>query len=202
MIVFRPGIIFRSAADARDQLHQEIPNLITANWSIKSPLDTEYRCIAWAACRADRVWWPWDDPSCYWPSGFSKLPADSPVPVAHFAEMFEKKFGYGLCDNPAFEVGYQKIAIYANASGVTHMARQHFLGRGWLSKLGTEEDIVHQSASDVEGDMNPMANEYGLVAQYMKRSWWTALKTMCLFRCFWAALKFKVYRTVLPWDLT
>ena len=82
------------------------------------------------------------------------------------------------------------------------MARQHLLGWGWLSKLGVEEDIVHQNLADVEGDVAAMAGQYGAVAQYMKRSWGTALVKLCLFRCFWSALKFRFYRTVLPWDLT
>ena len=202
MLVLRDGIVFRSAADARDQLHQEIPNLGTAKWSVNSPLDTEYQCIAWAACRTDRKWWPWDHPSLYWPPGFPKLPVNSPVPVSLFVEMFEKKFGYRICDNAHFEFGYQKVAIYANALGVTHMARQHFLGRGWLSKLGAEEDIVHRSATDVEGSNDPRAQQYGTVDKYMKRSWWTSLLTACLFRCLWASLKFRLFRLVIRWDLT
>jgi hypothetical protein len=82
------------------------------------------------------------------------------------------------------------------------MARQHFLGKGWLSKLGAEEDIVHQEVTDVQGDTAPAAQQYGEVAQYMKRSWWTAFVTLCLFRCLWASLKFRLYRAVIPWDLT
>jgi len=195
-------ITFRSATEARNQLHREIPNLVKSTWSINSPLDTEYQCIAWAACRTNRVWWPWNHPRFYWPPGFPKLPVYSPVPVMHFAEMFEKKFGYSACDNASFEFGYQKVAIYADALGVTHMARQHLLGRGWLSKLGEEEDIVHRSAKDVEGNIHITIQGYGVVAQYMKRSWWSALKTMCLFRCLWSTLRFKVYRVVIPWDLT
>ena len=194
-------IVFRSAPEARAQLCQEIPNLSAATWSINSPLDTEYQCIAWAACRTDRIWWPWDDPSCYWPPEFSKFPVPSDVPVAHFVQMFEEKFGYRKCDNAAFEFGYQKVAIFANALGVTHMARQHFLGRGWLSKLGREEDIVHQKVTDVQGVMAPAAQQYGIVAQYLKRNWWTALVTLCLFRCMWSSLKFRFYRLAIPWDL-
>jgi hypothetical protein len=116
--------------------------------------------------------------------------------------MLEGKFGYRKCASPVFEFGYQKVAVYANALGVTHMARQHFLGRGWLSKLGAEEDIVHENVTDVEGDVSPMANQYGVVDQYMKRTWWAALFSLCLFRCFWASLKFGFYRRVIPWDLT
>jgi hypothetical protein len=196
------AIVFRSAAEARSQLYQELPALANAQWSIKSPFDTSYQCIAWAACRTDRRWWPWDHPSCYWPSGFQKFPVYSPVPVDSFADMFEKKFGYTVCRNQNFEFGYQKIAIYANALGVTHMARQSFWGHGWLSKLGTEEDILHSRLGDVAGDLAPMAGQYGEVALVMKRSWWAALKSLCLFWCSWSAARYWFYRRVIPWDLT
>src|SRR5262249_43310373 len=142
------AILFRSAADTRSQLHQTFPLLATAKWRITSPCDNSYQCIAWAACRTDRVWWPWDHPRYYWPPGFAKLPFGSPPPLASFVEVFEGEFGYRPCSSSAFEVGYQKVAIYANALGVTHMARQHFWGRGWLSKLGESEDIVHSSPMD------------------------------------------------------
>jgi hypothetical protein len=196
------AIVFRSSAEARDQLHKAFANLATADWSIKSPFDTNYQCIAWAACRTDRTWWPWDHPRYYWPPGFEKFPAYSPVHVASFAEMFAKKFGYRKCQSTAFEFGYQKVAIYADDLGVTHMARQHFCGWGWLSKLGQLEDIVHPELADVEGDTAPTAQQYGRVAQVMKRSWWAALTRLCLFRCCWASLKFWLYRRVIPWDLT
>ena len=193
-------LVFRSAAEARLQLHREIPSLATTNWRIKSPLDTNYQCIAWAACRTDRVWWPWDHPSFYWPPGFAKFPVPSPVPIDSFVEMFKKRFGYRECSSPVFEFGYQKVAIYANGLGVTHMARQHFLGEGWLSKLGGEEDIFHPQLANVEGDIAPAAGQYGRVTKVMKRSWWSALVKFCLFRCCWAALKFWLYRKVIPWD--
>src|SRR5882762_2034584 len=166
------ALVFRSAAEARSQLHRELPSLATANWRIKSPVDTNYQCIAWAACKTDRVWWPWDHPRFYWPPGFAKFPVNSPVLAHSFAEVFEKQFGYRTCQGSAFEFGYQKVAIYANALGVTHMARQHFWGHGWLSKLGGEEDIFHSHLADLEGDMAPWAGQYGLVAQVLKRSWW------------------------------
>jgi len=189
-------IVFRSAAEARGILYQDFPHLRNAKWSIKSPFDTDYKCIAWAACRTDRVWWPWDDPSCYWPPGFQKYPVSSPVPVADFMEVFQKKFGYQACDNPDFEFGYQKVAIYADALGATHMARQRFLGGGWLSKLGSNEDIAHGELRDI------YCVAYGTDAQYMKRSWLIALTKLCLFRCVWGTLKFRLYRTLVRWDLT
>src|SRR5437867_3573763 len=151
------ALVFRSAAEARVQLYREFPNLAATTWRVNSPMDTNYKCIAWAACRTDRVWWPWDHPSFYWPSEFKKFPIGSAVPVGSFTEMFEKKFGYRSCGSSDFEFGYQKVAIYADALGVTHMARQRFWGSGWLSKLGGEEDIFHPELTAIEGDMNPMA---------------------------------------------
>lgn len=195
-------IVFRSGAEARNQLHQEIPALASAQWSIKSPLDTSYQCVAWAACRTDRKWWPWEHPEFYWPPGFQKFPVASPVPVDSFADMFQRKFGYRACVNQRFEFGYQKIAIFANALGVTHMARQSFRGRGWLSKLGALEDILHSRLADVTGDTAAMAGQYGEVALVMRRSWWAALKSLCLFRCTRAAVRYWFYRRLMPWDLT
>lgn len=82
------------------------------------------------------------------------------------------------------------------------MARQHFWGRGWLSKLGEEEDIFHLDLKHVQGDMAAEANRHGEVAQIMKRSWWAALIRLCLFRSWWASLRFWFYRKLMPWDLT
>ncbi len=58
-------IVFRSAAEARTMLYPEFTHLPNAKWSIKSPQDNGYQCIAWAACRTDRKWWPWDHPTFY-----------------------------------------------------------------------------------------------------------------------------------------
>ncbi len=190
-------IVFRSAAEARQQLYQLFQSLPTASWRIRSPYDTSYKCIAWAACRTNRVWWPWDHPACYWPSGFRIFPTGDPVPVNCFVEMFEKKFGYMRCDNPNFEFGYQKVAIYANDGGATHMARQHFGGRGWLSKLGEGEDIVHEKLEDIQGDMATAAQQYGEVAQVLKRSWWTAL---LLLASWFGPLRW--FNLAHPWTLT
>jgi hypothetical protein len=52
-------------------------------------------------------------------------------------EAFQKSLGYQACNHSDFEFGYQKIAIYADALAATHMARQRFLGGGWLSKVGS-----------------------------------------------------------------
>ena len=70
--------------------------------------------------------------------------------------------GYEPCTNGALEDGFEKVAVYALPSGVTHMARQLDTGR-WTSKIGGLEDIEHGSPAELEGV------EYGEVAQYMRR---------------------------------
>jgi hypothetical protein len=190
--------LFRTASAAHAQLEQEIPSLATTEWRIRSPFNDTYQCIAWAASRTDRKWWPWDHPEFYWPPGFPKLQPGSLVPASYFVEVFDRQLGYQPCQSASFEIGYQKVAIYANGLGVTHMARQHFFGRGWLSKLGIEEDIFHLELKDVEGDIAPMAWQYGRVVQIMRRSWWTVLIKLCMFRCLLHAAKFWLYRMKHP----
>lgn len=157
-----------------------------------SPYDDNYQCIAWAACHTGRRWWPTDDLNHYWPAGLPLVNVHQAAPVDYFIQGFGT-LGYKPCEDSAFEFGYQKVAIYANGIGVTHMARQHFLGRGWLSKLGKSEDILHGELKDVEGDLSPAAYEYGRVVQILKRSWLAAAR-FYLFRGWWAAFKFWLYR--------
>ena len=181
----------------RTELESIFRNLTNTTWRIKSPWDDTYQCIAWAACRTDSIWWPVDippPPGSYWPS---TLPIDDKV--EYFVQAFAA-LGYGPCGNCDFEFGYQKIAIYAGDDGhVRHMARQHFFGKGWLSKLGKLEDIFHADLRSIEGDPSPNSYEYGRVAQVLKRSWWVSLRNLCLLRCVYHALKFCFYRTVYRW---
>ena len=119
---------FRSAAQVRKDLLDVFPRLADVQWRVKSPFDRTYKCIAWAACRTDHIWWPHeDDPlpkGIYWPPG---IPRNRKVET--FVQAFER-LGYRPCGkDSSFEFGYQKVAIYAwNPDFVTHMARQHFLG--------------------------------------------------------------------------
>lgn len=180
---------FRPSALVRAALEVTFPNLACAEWCIKSPHNDTYQCIAWAACDTTRKWWPViHPPEAYWPQGVSMEDT-----VDCFVEAFAT-LGYRPCENPAFEFGFQKVAIYADEEMTpTHMARQHFFGRGWLSKLGDLEDIFHRELIDLEGDTAPTSQEYGRVVQILKRSWWTAAR-FGLFRGWWATFKFWLYR--------
>ncbi len=182
---------FRSTQVAASLLSRGCPNLNNAAWRIRSPWDDDYQCIAWAACRTDRHMWPHQD--YWWFPGLPLFPVAEEAPVEYFVMGFAI-LGYKPCASREFEFGYQKLAIYANDAGATHMARQCFFGRGWLSKLGVHEDICHQRLEDVEGDMSPLKLEYGHVAQILKRSWLTAIVNFCAFRSLWAEIRLWFYR--------
>jgi len=129
----------------------------------------------------------------YWPPG---VPHDTKVDT--FVMAFER-LGYQRCDNQEFEFGFQKVAIYAwDLDTTTHMARQHFLGKGWLSKPGILEDIVHFTLESIESDPPYRGDGYGEVFQILKRSWLTALFRTCLFRCAWYTFRHWLYRLVHP----
>ena len=187
---------FRSAAEVLAQLSQYHPNLARATWHVSSPSDDSYQCIAWAAGFTDRKAWPHED-SWWFPNCSRSDTMPEEVPLDFFIEGFVT-LGYRPCDSKRFEFGYQKVVIYANELGVTHMARQHFLGHGWLSKLGDYEDIVHPEPEDVAGDMSPLSYHYGEVVQILKRSWWSAAKNLSLFRCFRRAFAHWLLRLLHP----
>ena len=71
--------------------------------------------------------------------------------------------GFQRCGtSEELEVGWEKVAIYENGTGYTHVAKQLASGM-WSSKMGKGEDIEHKFLSDLAGDY------YGKVAQVMKK---------------------------------
>ena len=69
---------------------------------------------------------------------------------------------YEWCDNGELQVGFEKVAIYAEGQTVKHMARQLSSGR-WTSKIGRDIDIEHEIPEALEG------NTYGSVVRFMRR---------------------------------
>jgi hypothetical protein len=70
--------------------------------------------------------------------------------------------GYIVCSAETSEPGFEKVALFADASSrPTHAARQLANG-SWTTKLGKAEDIEHE-LRDLEGDL------YGEVVLVMKR---------------------------------
>ena len=140
-----------------DHLKKIFPKLATASFRVTSNRDHGYNCIAWAAGVTHQRWWPLEKPDeTYWPAA---------VPRAATLEAFQAVFaalGYAVCGSEQLEVGAEKIALFADFSGLpTHAARQLADGR-WTSKLGKAEDIEHD-LHDLEGDV------YGTVVLVMKR---------------------------------
>jgi len=68
---------------------------------------------------------------------------------------------FAKCATGDPEEGYQKVAIYADAGKVKHMARQLPDGR-WTSKLGQSFDISH-ILPGIEG------TDYGKVVLFLRK---------------------------------
>lgn len=135
----------------------EFPRLRSDNYTPASPDDYRYNCFAWAA-GDDRRWW---DASG---SGGTYWPPEAPLrqTIDAYRAAYETR-GYELCSSGVFEAGYEKIALFADASGLpTHAARQLPDGQ-WTSKLGELLDITHTSVEDVGGGL------YGETAVFLRR---------------------------------
>lgn len=133
------------------------PRLASEGYVVTSPSTFEYNCIAFAADDHENWWWPDDTGMGFWPVG---------VPREETIEAFVEAYallGYEKCGNGAAEIGFEKIAIYAEKGVPTHAAKQLPDGR-WKSKLGAWEDIQHNTVSGVCDSI------YGQVAQFMRRA--------------------------------
>ena len=126
-------------------------------------LPDNYNCIAWAAGKTNEWWWPWDIGGYSWPKG-DGLCFESPhqETVPNFVLAFKSE-GYSECNDGDYEIGFEKVAIYANHRGTpTHAARSLPSGV-WTSKLGAYEDIQHATAQAIGG------KSYGQPVAYLKR---------------------------------
>jgi hypothetical protein len=143
------------------ELEEIFPGL-KQGFEITSPADEEYNCIAWSVNDTRQWWWPappgrW--PGKYWPPG---IPHEETL--AAFVAVYEA-LGFRTCQEREFEVGYDKVAIYADRDGtVTHASRWWLEDNGWSCKLGEENDIRHHTLESIEG------TDYGRVVRVMKRA--------------------------------
>lgn len=134
-------------------IDDEIPAAV-GRYTLTSEKAEEYNCIAWAAIGVKDEWWE-HTPGYKWPAPTRSSLVESLVAV------FEG-LGYERCDSDGMEPGYEKVALYARNGFWTHAAKQLPNGR-WMSKLGPDEDIHHDTADCLCG------NGYGIVHCYMKR---------------------------------
>lgn len=134
-------------------IDKEFPGAVGKYQETSDPSEA-YNCIAWAA-GCDSTWWS-HLPGYKWPARRTSL-------VSSLIEVFAA-LGYEACDDGGLEVGYDKVAIYANRNGIwKHAARQLSDGR-WASKLGPDEDIEHDTAECLNGKW------YGSIYCYMRRA--------------------------------
>jgi len=93
---------------------------------------------------------------------------------------------YHVCGGGLQERGYEKIVIYADGIGIVrHAARQISDGR-WLSKLGDEEDIIHETPQSLASP------DYGQPVCYLRRAKWPFLA--CLYS--WAIGSMAWFKTI------
>ncbi|RYC50439.1 DUF7689 domain-containing protein [Flagellimonas olearia] len=140
-------------------------------YRIKDDASPDYNCIAWAANKSD-LWYqplPEDNRPVIrldgvvfdWPFG---LPFSSDPKV--LIKLFEF-LNYTCCQDPIYEEGYKKVALYQKNNEFTHAARQltYKNDKGiWSSKLGEGPLITHTDPYLIEGIA------YGQVYQIMKKS--------------------------------
>jgi hypothetical protein len=91
----------------------------------------------------------------YWPEGVTPEETLEAF-VAAFATL-----GFVPSEHGHFELGVEKVALYARDGKPTHAARQQADGT-WTSKLGEWLDVTH-TLHGLEGPI------YGTVAAFLKR---------------------------------
>jgi len=140
-------------------IEETFPKIRKSGYKITSEETPDYNCFAWAIGDKSQWWSPVNSNGYYW---HPKTPRN--LSVESYCELYKHEGGYFQCDSEQKEVGFEKIAIYANASGeATHAAKQTKSGR-WTSKLGDWEDIEHNTLAALEGEF------YGKAVQILKRA--------------------------------
>lgn len=145
----------------------DFPNTAIFDYSVTSCSSSKYNCIAWALGKINIKWWPlpFKMRGVYWPPD---IPAKATIDA--FVAMFKKIAGYEewTPENGNLEDGYEKIAIYADASGApTHAARQLDDGN-WTSKIGNNKDVIHDTL-EVWESAAERSSIYGRVVKFMRR---------------------------------
>jgi hypothetical protein len=79
-----------------------------------SPATEEYNCIAWAAGRTDRPWWPSKEEPYYyhWPDGLEREEAGKET-LSSFIKAFQSE-GYEICADGGLEDGIEKVALFGS----------------------------------------------------------------------------------------
>jgi hypothetical protein len=127
------------------------------NWTQSSKRCPRYNCAAFAAGDESQKWDPFPPGVHYWP-----LDVPRSYSLTAFIEAYNA-IRYSVCEDGSLDLFYEKIAIYMNEyGGVVHVARQLLSGQ-WTSKMGNEEDIIHESPES-------LGVGYGEPRCFMRRS--------------------------------
>jgi len=132
------------------------PGLKGTKYKVTSEATERYNCIAWAARDSSNWWWPDAQQWFYWPEG-----APREATIEAFVEAFRLQ-GFEVCEDDSFEVGKEKVAIFAIDKTPKHAARQLEDGT-WTSKLGPDVDVMHFKLNDISGSI------YGIPVRILRR---------------------------------
>ena len=138
------------------ELENDCPGLCESPYTITSPRDPNYNCIAFAVGDVTHFWYDVKLAGYYWPPGVAS--ADT---LEGWIQVF-REHGYVETDDASLNLEYEKIAIYVGTDGCPeHVARQKASGM-WTSKMGKGVDLEH-SLDALEGVF------YGKVTKIMQR---------------------------------
>jgi hypothetical protein len=119
------------------ELEEDCPGLREASYTITSPRDPKYNCVAFAVGDLTRFWYDVKLAGYYWPPGVRS--ADT---LEGWLQVFAEH-GYVETDDVGLNPEFEKIAIYVSADGCPeHVARQKASGM-WTSKIGKGVDMEH-----------------------------------------------------------
>src|ERR1043166_4136188 len=99
-------------------------NLDVPDFKCASDPDDDYNCIAWAATRTNRPWWPTTTAPFFWPDGLPREPVHVAETLPNFIKAFEMQ-SYRVCRSRRFSRRYEKVAIFVSdtTGRPTHAAR-------------------------------------------------------------------------------
>ena len=135
-------------------LEDLFPGLIGSNYSKQSEQDPQYNCFAFAVHDTRQYWQKLAVKGYYWP-----LERDDRV--QDWIRALELN-NFKVTDSSDLEPGFEKVSIYVLNGSPEHVARQVEDGK-WVSKIGSEEDIMHEDLQALKG------KEYGEPTIIMKR---------------------------------
>ncbi len=149
------------------RLETKFPKLREGGYSIESPRDKKYNCVAYVVGNPTRNWnWmPYPTGGYYWPPDI-----EGDDTIESWTKVFSIR-GYSICESGDFEEGLEKVVIYSDHEGEpTHVAKQDVAKGKWISKLGKGHDIEHDSYESLEGFDG---DEYGTAVRFMSRHYST-----------------------------